>query len=131
MEAPASIAVDEWMCPLHPEHTAAEAGSCPRCGTPLRRTRHEKLLAAPLTAVIDTGSRKIVFIDRGAGVFEAVEVVLGPRAGEYYQVLRGLAPGDRVVTAGAFLLDAETRLHPAAGSAYFGATGHEGHGGRP
>jgi len=50
-------------------------------------------------------------------------------------VLKGLAAGDKVVTAGAFLLDAETRLNPAAGAAFFGASdsgakgggGHEGH----
>jgi len=41
---------------------------------------------------------------------------------EYYPVLRGLAAGDRIVTAGSFLLDAETRLNPAAGSIYFGGS---------
>ena len=56
-----------------------------------------------------------------AGMFDGVEVTLGRRCGDHYPVLRGLAPGDRVVTAGAFLLDAETRLNPALAASYFGA----------
>src|SRR5437588_9191427 len=44
----------------------------------------------------------------------------------YYPVLAGLEPGDRVVTNGAFLIDAETRLNPAAGSIYFGGSGGKG-----
>lgn len=43
-----------------------------------------------------------------------------------YPVLRGLAPGDRVVTNGSFLIDAETRLNPVAGSIYFGGSGGKG-----
>jgi Cu(I)/Ag(I) efflux system membrane fusion protein len=58
-------------------------------------------------------------------VFEAVEVTLGPRADGYYAVLDGLLPGDQVAAAGAFLIDAETRLHAAAGATYFGASGHQ------
>jgi multidrug efflux pump subunit AcrA (membrane-fusion protein) len=67
----------------------------------------------------------VVFVERTHGVYQAVEVVVGPRAGEYHPVLKGLAAGERVVTAGAFLLDAEARLNPAAGAAYFGASGGE------
>ena len=71
-----------------------------------------RTLAVPAPAVIDTGDRKVVFVERMAGMFDGVEVTLGRRCGDHYPVLRGLAPGDRVVTAGAFLLDAETRLNP-------------------
>ncbi|HJZ93257.1 MAG TPA: efflux RND transporter periplasmic adaptor subunit [Gemmataceae bacterium] len=78
-------------------------------------------LAVPAGAVIDTGDRKLVFVERMAGMFDGLEVTLGRRCGDYYPVLRGLAPGERVVTAGAFLLDAETRLNPAMAAAYFGA----------
>lgn len=77
-------------------------------------------LAVPFESVIDTGSKKIVYVDRGKGVFEGVDVRLGHRAGDYYEVYEGLAEGDRVVTAGAFLLDAEANLTGLAGS-YFGA----------
>jgi hypothetical protein len=79
------------------------------------------VLAIPESAVIDTGTRKVVFLDRGGGMFDAVEVQLGRRCGDYFPVLGGLAPGQLVVTAGAFLLDAETRLNPAAAAGYFGA----------
>ena len=52
-----------------------------------------------------------------------LDVQVGPKAGEYYPVVSGLAEGDRVATSGAFLVDAENRLSPAAGAQYFGATG--------
>jgi hypothetical protein len=55
-------------------------------------------------------------------VFEGVEVQLGPRSNVYYPVVRGLEPGERVVTTGSFLIDAETRLNPAAGSIYVGGS---------
>jgi hypothetical protein len=50
-----------------------------------------------------------------------VEVELGPRVGDHYPVLGGLNTGDHVAAAGAFLIDAETRLNPAAAASYFGA----------
>ena len=84
------------------------------------------VLSVPVGAVIDTGVRSMVFVDKGGGTFDAVEVVLGPKAGDHVQILKGLSSGDRVVSAGAFLLDAEARLNPAAGSVYFGASGKDG-----
>jgi len=78
-------------------------------------------LTIPVGSVIDTGDRKVVFIERMAGMFDGIEVTLGRRCGDHYPVIRGLAPGDRVVTAGAFLLDAETRLNPSLAASYFGA----------
>src|SRR5690606_24085771 len=77
----------------------------------------------PEQAVIDTGTMKVVYVEREAGVFEGVAVELGQRVGGYYPVLSGLSSGDRVAAAGSFLLDAETRLNPGAASAYFGASG--------
>jgi hypothetical protein len=56
-------------------------------------------------------------------MFEGVEVELGPRQDNYYPVLAGLKPGDKVAAAGGFLIDAETRLNPAAAATYFGASG--------
>lgn len=78
-------------------------------------------LAIPAGSVIDTGDRKVVFVERMAGMFDGLEVTVGQRCGDYYPVVRGLRPGDRVVTAGAFLLDAETRLNPSLAASYFGA----------
>jgi multidrug efflux pump subunit AcrA (membrane-fusion protein) len=95
--------------------------------------RREKLaqglvLAVPETAVIDTGSQRIVYRQSSPGVFEGVEVRLGPKMTgpegvTFYPVLGGLASGERIVTSGSFLVDAETRLNPAAGSIYFGGSG--------
>jgi membrane fusion protein, copper/silver efflux system len=81
------------------------------------------VLAVPERAVIDTGVKQVVYVEREPGLFEGVEVQLGPRAGEMYPVIKGLQAGDRVAAAGAFLIDAETRLNPAAASAYYGASG--------
>jgi Cu(I)/Ag(I) efflux system membrane fusion protein len=73
------------------------------------------VLAVPESAVIDTGSRKLVYRQAAAGVFDAIEVRLAPLCEGFYPVLRGLQAGDRVATAGAFLLDAETRLTTGGG----------------
>ncbi len=70
-----------------------------------------EILSIPESAVIDTGDRKIVYVEAQPGLFEGRQVVLGARIGDRYPVLGGLAPGDRVAAAGAFLIDAETRLN--------------------
>ncbi len=82
-----------------------------------------EFLVVPERAVVDSGTKKVVYVEREPGLFEGVEVELGPRNGQYYPVLKGLSPGDRVAAAGGFLIDAETRLNPAAASTYFGASG--------
>jgi membrane fusion protein, copper/silver efflux system len=81
------------------------------------------VLAVPERAVIDTGSRKVVYREAEPDVYEGVLVQLGPRSGDFYPVLSGLQSGDRVVTTGSFLIDAETRLSGGAASTYFGASG--------
>lgn len=118
---------DAWTCPLHPEKTAEGKGKCPQCGGEMKHIEVEQMLAVPVSAVIDTGVQKVVYLDKGHGTFEGVRIEVGPRAGDFYAVLKGLAVGDRVVTNGAFLIDAEANLNPAAGVIYFGASGHEGH----
>jgi multidrug efflux pump subunit AcrA (membrane-fusion protein) len=88
-----------------------------------------QVLAVPDSAVIDTGKLKIVYREASPDVFEGMAVRLGPRMAvaedptAYYPVLEGLQEGDRVVTNGSFLIDAETRLNAAAGSIYFGGSG--------
>src|SRR6202158_6257065 len=67
-------------------------------------------LAVPRSAVVDTGTRKLVYVAKGNGVFEAHEVQLGPVADDCYPVLAGLREGDRIVTEGNFLLDSQTRI---------------------
>lgn len=115
---------------------------CAGCETPLRDNTakyfamlapppEDAVLSVPEQAVIDTGTQKVVYVEREPGLFEGVEIELGPRTGGFYPVLSGLHAGDRVAAAGAFLLDAETRLNPAAASAYFGASGQSQDAGEP
>jgi Cu(I)/Ag(I) efflux system membrane fusion protein len=79
-------------------------------------------LAVPHSAVVDHGLRKVAFVENGPGMFDAVEVTVGPRCGDFYPVLRGLESGQRVAAAGAFLLDAEMWLNHGLAATYFGAT---------
>lgn len=85
-------------------------------------------LVVPEGAVIDTGRQKIVYRQVLPGEFDGVLVTLGPRMVgpenvQFYPVLSGLELGDEIVTTGSFLVDAETRLNPAAGSIYIGGSG--------
>ncbi len=89
--------------------------------------KKDEVLTVPRRAVIDTGAKQIVYVESKPGVFDGTLVQLGPRSGDYYAVVRGLRAGQRVAAAGAFLIDAETRLNPAAAAAYFGAAGGPRH----
>jgi Cu(I)/Ag(I) efflux system membrane fusion protein len=75
-----------------------------------------KHLAVPEEAVLDSGMRKIVFVDKGMGHFEPKEVKLGSKMDGYYRVLSGLSEGERVAASSAFLLDSESRLSEAMGA---------------
>src|SRR5882757_7744636 len=70
-------------------------------------------VAVPDSAIIDSGKRQIVLVERGAGRFEPRPVKLGARVPGYAQVLEGLKPGERVVTSATFLIDAESNLRAA------------------
>ncbi len=76
----------------------------------LRASLGRPTLAVPKSAVLDTGLRQIVYLDKGNGLYQGRQVTLGPEAGGYYPVIKGLAEGDRVVTAGNFLIDSQTQL---------------------
>jgi Cu(I)/Ag(I) efflux system membrane fusion protein len=71
------------------------------------------VVAVPDTAVIDTGDRQLVFVDLGDGRFEPRDVTLGLRGDGRIEITKGLKPGDRVVVAANFLLDAESNLTSA------------------
>lgn len=83
-------------------------------------------LAVPAEAVMDTGTRKVVFVDKGDGIIEPRQVVLGEKADRDYEVRSGLQEGERVVTSGNFLIDSESRLKAVFENA--GASGGHDHG---
>jgi len=68
------------------------------------------VIAVPESAVLRTGERDIVFVDHGEGRMELRRIQLGGRAGDYYAVLKGLKTGEKIVVAGNFLIDAESKV---------------------
>jgi membrane fusion protein, copper/silver efflux system len=81
-------------------------------------------LAVPEEAVLDSGTRQVVYVVRGEGMFEPRQVTLGPKVGGYYEVVEGLALDERIATSGTFLLDSESKL--MASSNMMGALGMGG-----
>lgn len=67
----------------------------------------------PESAVIDTGTRQVVFVDKGDGRFEPREVKVGALADGYYQVISGVKAGEKVVTSANFLIDSESSFRAA------------------
>ena len=67
-------------------------------------------LAVPEDAVIDTGLRQVVYVDKGNGYFEPREVRIGVRAEKMVEITAGLKAGDKVAAAANFLIDSEAKL---------------------
>ncbi len=135
----------KWISPMHPEIVKDEPGTCDICGMPLVRAESlgyvaaeadplAKPLVIPVSAALVTGTRAIVYVEvSGASqpTYEGREILLGPRAGDYYLVRNGLFEGEMVVTNGNFKIDSAlqiqakpTMMTPEGG----GAGGHD-HGG--
>jgi Cu(I)/Ag(I) efflux system membrane fusion protein len=70
-------------------------------------------LAVPLTAVLPTGTRDLVFANRGDGRFVPREVEVGARNDSLIEIVKGLKPGDEVVASATYLLDSESNLAAA------------------
>jgi Cu(I)/Ag(I) efflux system membrane fusion protein len=87
----------------------ADMAATVEIATPLDGTR----LAVPDSAVIDSGKRQVVLVERGEGRYEPRPVVLGPRVEGWVQVREGLSSGERVVTQATFLIDAESNIRAA------------------
>jgi len=91
------------------------------------------VLAVPINAVLDTGRRKVVWVDKGNGEYEGRQVVIGSEAQaqvddkvvSFYPVLRGLREGDQVVVRANFLIDSQSQISGTAATAYGGALGAE------
>ncbi len=118
---PAPTGVEgQWSCPMHPLVVLAQAGECPVCkmtlaqipGTPASANseRDQLLLAVPVSAVLDSGVRKLVYVEKPKGQFSPVEIVTGPRTDDSYPVLSGLIEGDKVAVRGGFLLDIQFQI---------------------
>jgi Cu(I)/Ag(I) efflux system membrane fusion protein len=83
-------------------------------GTVTLVTDAARMLVVPKEAVLDTGLRQLVFMDRGEGAYAPYPVKLGHRSQDSVEVLEGLKEGDRIVTSANFLLDAESKLTSAS-----------------
>ena len=73
----------------------------------------EAVVSVPESAVMDTGTRQAVFVDRGEGRLEPREVKLGQRGAGYVEVRQGVSDGEPVVVSANFLIDAESNLKAA------------------
>lgn len=78
-------------------------------------SRRTEVLMVPTAAVIDSGTRQVVFLDLGDGRFEPRAVALGERFDDGYEILEGLEVGDRIVTSANFLIDSESQLAAGMG----------------
>ena len=67
-------------------------------------------LAIPVSAVMDTGKRQVVWVEKQAGMFEPRDVQVGARVGDNVQILSGLAKGEKVAASGGYLIDSESQL---------------------
>jgi Cu(I)/Ag(I) efflux system membrane fusion protein len=136
----------KYTCPMHVQVLRDRAGACPICGMSLVEipgsasgssdpSRPADVLAVPASAVLDSGSRQIVYVERSPGRFEPREIVLGARAGDFIPVLRGLVEGERVVTRGGFLIDSQFQIDGQPSLFYpeglAGAHGGSGEGSAP
>jgi Cu(I)/Ag(I) efflux system membrane fusion protein len=74
-----------------------------------------KRLVVPDEAVLDSGTRQLIFIDKGQGTFEPRDVKVGARVDGYTEILAGLSAGEKVVTSANFLIDSESQLKAAVG----------------
>jgi len=137
----------KWIGPMHPEIIRDKPGNCPICGMPLVKVEtygfvsadvgKEAPLVIPASAPLLTGTRAIVYVEipgTEEPTYEGREIVLGPRAGDYYLVKSGLSEGERVVTKGNFKIDSALQIlakpsmmnpeggGPAPGHAHHGST---------
>ena len=76
--------------------------------------RYAPTLTVPTDAVLDSGLRQTVFVETEPGVFEPRKVEIGRSLGDSLEIIKGLMPGERIVLAGNFLIDSESRMKAAA-----------------
>jgi Cu(I)/Ag(I) efflux system membrane fusion protein len=95
-----------------------------------------KGIVIPVTAVIDTGTRQVAWVETSPGMFEPRDVQVGERVEDKVQILSGLKPGDKVAVSGGYLIDSESQLQLGTRDQKAGTRdqgpgtgngGHEGH----
>lgn len=106
-----------YTCPMHPQIIQDSGGSCPLCGMDLKKVPgvkgegiEQEIISVPASAVLDSGTRKLVYVEKQKGTFESRDVTLGPKAGDRFPVLSGLSEGERVAVRGNFLLDSQAQI---------------------
>jgi len=113
----------KWICPMHPSIIKTQAGSCDICSMDLVTTEslgyvkadapQQPPLVIPASAPLITGKRAVVYVklpNTEKPTYQGREVVLGPRAGDYYLVESGLHEGEIVVTNGNFKIDSAMQI---------------------
>jgi Cu(I)/Ag(I) efflux system membrane fusion protein len=109
----------KWTCLMHPQVLEPQGGPCPVCKMALTqippasgasKPEDELVLAVPATAVLDSGVRKLAYVERAPGEYVPAELTLGSRAGDFYPVFGGLKEGDKVAVRGNFLLDSQFQI---------------------
>jgi len=134
----------KWICPMHPDVVKDIKGDCDICGMDLVTTESlgyvkadtadRAPLVIPTSAALVTGKRAVVYVqlpDTEKPTYQGREIVLGPRAGDYYIVESGLQEGEIVVTNGNFKIDSAMQIqakpsmmNPESQKA---PPGHQGH----
>ena len=99
-----------YVCSEHIDVRTGLPGECPVCQRKLKMKKETGVLAIPHSAVLFTGKRNIVYVEKEEGNYVPRDVVLGPKADEYYPVVKGLSVGEKVVTDGNFLIDSQMQL---------------------
>jgi Cu(I)/Ag(I) efflux system membrane fusion protein len=80
-------------------------------------------IIVPVTSVIDTGKRQLVWVEATPGMFEPRDVRVGERVEEKLQILSGLKPGDKIAVSGGYLIDSESQLKGNGGQDHSQHTG--------
>jgi len=99
-----------YVCSEHIDVRTGLPGECPVCQRKLKMKKETGVLAIPHSAVLFTGKRNLVYVEKEEGNYVPRDVVLGPKADEYYPVIKGLSVGEKVVTDGNFLIDSQMQL---------------------
>jgi len=109
-----------WISPMHPQIIRDDPGPCPICGMDLVPTsrygysaepvEQPVSLVAPRSAVLMAGENSVVYVETEPGRFEIRPVTLGPVLRDRVIIQRGLREGDKVATAGNFLIDSQMQL---------------------